>query len=425
MKFPVLIPNIFDHPFTYTSDINLKVGDYVEVPFGKKKVNGIVWNEFEQDQSKRFKLKKILRKLDVNPLKKTTIDFLNWFSKYNIVPKGMALKLHLLSNQAIENKTSDNFTEYNSIIKKSIYKLNDEQRKCFTNLSKKNNKFCVNVLQGTTGSGKTLVYFNLIKNKIKQNKQALILLPEIGLTGEFEKKFLDFFGFKPAIWHSSVTPKNKKIIWNGLSNGNIKAIIGARSSLFLPFKNLGIVIVDEEHDQSFKQDEGVAYNARDMAISRASYENIPVNLISAVPSIETYNNITKGKYFSHRITKRYKNARLPEYELIDLKSLLPTTCKIIISDKILLDVAKITKKFYPNSVTDDFDDNAEKIEGTQFKDKVKFGTNVLVGKNVKIGSNCLIGHNSIIETNVSIGDNCTIGSNVIIRNSLIKKIFIF
>ena len=85
------------------------------------------------------------------------------------------------------------------------------------------------MLQGTTGSGKTLVYFNLIKNKIKQNKQALILLPEIGLTGEFEKKFLDFFGFKPAIWHSSVTPKNKKIIWNGLSNGNIKDIIGARS----------------------------------------------------------------------------------------------------------------------------------------------------------------------------------------------------
>ena len=104
-----------------------------------------------------------------------------------------------------------------------------------------------------------------------------------------------------------------------------------------------------------------------------------------------------------------------------LKLFLPTTCKTIISDKILLDVAKITKKFYPNSVTDDFDDNAEKIESTQFKDKVKFGTNVLVGKNVKIGSNCLIGHNSIIETNVSIGDNCTIGSNVIIRNSLIKN----
>ena len=123
------------------------------------------------------------------------------------------------------------------------------------------------------------------------------------------------------------------------------------------------------------------------------------------------------KYFEHA---KFTNASFC-ITSESLKLFLPTTCKAIISDKILLDVAKITKKFYPNSVTDDFDDNAEKIEGTQFKDKVKFGTNVLVGKNVKIGSNCLIGHNSIIETNVSIGDNCTIGSNVIIRNSLIKN----
>ena len=226
----------------------------------------------------------------------------------------MTLKLHLLSNQAIENEINNNSIEYETIYKKSIYKLSKEQLKCFSNLSKKNKKFCVNVLQGTTGSGKTLVYFNLINDKIKENKQVLILLPEIGLTGEFEKKFIDFFGFKPAIWHSGVTPKNKKKIWNGLSNGKIKAIIGARSSLFLPFKKLGVIIVDEEHDQSFKQDEGVSYNARDMAISRASFEDIPINLISAVPSIETYNNIIKGKYFSHRIIKRYKNARLPLYE---------------------------------------------------------------------------------------------------------------
>ena len=104
----------------------------------------------------------------------------------------------------------------------------------------------------------------------------------------------------------------------------------------------------------------------------------------------------------------------------NLKSFLPSTCKPIISDKILLGVAKITEKFYPNSVTDNFDENVEYIDKTQLKDKVKFGKNVLIGKNVKIGSNCLIGHNSIIETNVSIGNNCKIGSNVIIRNSLIK-----
>ena len=108
-----------------------------------------------------------------------------------------------------------------------------------------------------------------------------------------EKKFTEFFGFYPAIWHSGISQKNRKIIWNGVVNNKIKIVIGARSSLFLPFSDLGLIIVDEEHDQSFKQDEGVIYNARDMAISRASFENIPINLVTAVPSVETYENIKK------------------------------------------------------------------------------------------------------------------------------------
>ena len=112
--------------------------------------------------------------------------------------------------------------------------------------------------------------------------------------------------FKPAVWHSGISKKKKELIWSGISNGEVKVIIGARSSLFLPFKNLGMIIVDEEHDQSFKQDEGVTYNARDMAISRASFENIPVNLVTAVPSIETFENIQKGKYSLSRLTERYK-----------------------------------------------------------------------------------------------------------------------
>ena len=125
-------------------------------------------------------------------------------------------------------------------------------------------------------------------------------MPEIGLTNDFQKKFIDFFGFKPAIWHSSVTKKNKKIIWNGIATGKIKVVIGARSSLFLPFFKLGLIIVDEEHDQSYKQDEGVIYNARDMAISRASFLNIPINLVTAVPSLETFQNIKKGKFLITR-----------------------------------------------------------------------------------------------------------------------------
>ena len=139
--------------------------------------------------------------------------------------------------------------------------------------------------------------------KISQGKQVLILLPEIGLTYEFERKFKEYFGFNAAVWHSSITKKNKKIIWSGLANGKIKVVIGARSALFLPFKNIGEIVVDEEHDQSFKQDEGVIYNARDMAITRAKFENIPIMLVSAVPSVETYNNVKNKKYSSSRLIK--------------------------------------------------------------------------------------------------------------------------
>jgi len=173
-------------------------------------------------------------------------------------------------------------------------------------------------LQGTTGSGKTIVYFKAIEKIIYQRKQSLILLPEIGLTGEFEKKFKKFFGFEAAVWHSKITPKRKKVIWSGLASGEIKVVIGARSALFLPFKNIGLIVVDEEHDQSFKQDEGVTYNARDMAIARANSENIPINLVTAVPSIETYANIKNKKYSYSRLINRYKNANLPKHHIIDL-----------------------------------------------------------------------------------------------------------
>ena len=296
MKFPILLPNIFDHPFTYESSIDLKLGDYVEVPFGKSKITGVVWDEFEKNSNKIFKIKKILRKLDVTPLKKNTIKFLNWFSEYNIIPKGMALKLILLSSHAIENKEISSYNNFKSEIKNTSIKLTKDQIKAFKEMISDNQNFRVHVLQGTTGSGKTLVYFEALKNLIKQGYQGLILLPEIGLTGQFEKKFNEYFGFNAAVWHSGVSKKKKELIWSGISNGEVKVIIGARSSLFLPFKNLGMIIVDEEHDQSFKQDEGVTYNARDMAISRASFENIPVNLVTAVPSIETFENIQKGKY---------------------------------------------------------------------------------------------------------------------------------
>ena len=207
MKVPILLPNIFNHPFTYESDLNLKVGDYVIVPFGKSKITGVVWDEFEKKNSKNFKVKNVLKKLNVNPLKKSTIKFLNWFSEYNLIPKGMALKLVLLSSNAVEKLKKDVFKNFEFNNKKNSIKLSEEQKVSLKKMNVSNQKFRVHVLQGTTGSGKTIVYFEALKDVISKGFQGLILLPEIGLTGQFEKKFLEFFGFNPAIWHSSITKK--------------------------------------------------------------------------------------------------------------------------------------------------------------------------------------------------------------------------
>ncbi len=320
MKFPILLPNIFNHPFTYESEINLKIGDFVEVPFGKSKIIGVVWDKFEENSKKSFRIKKIIRKLQIPSLKKKTLEFLNWFSEYNLVPKGMALKLVLLGGKPIEKFDNKFNKDLNNKFEKNLFKLSNEQKKSLDEINTSNQKFNVHVLQGTTGSGKTIVYFEALKKILQKGLQGLIMLPEIGLTNQFEKKFIEFFGFKPAIWHSGITKKNKEIIWSGILNGQINVVIGARSSLFLPFKKLGLIIVDEEHDQSYKQDEGVKYNARDMAISRASFENIPVNLITAVPSVETYENIKKNKYTTSKLNQRYKGASLPNYEIIDLNN---------------------------------------------------------------------------------------------------------
>ena len=320
MNFPILLPNIFNHPFTYKSDIKLSIGDFVEVPFGKTKIIGVVWDNFEKNQNKNFKIKKIIRKLEIPKLKKKTINFLNWFSDYNIVPKGMALKLTLLSGRPVKKLDNKFYKDFSFKLKKNPFELNVEQKESLKEMNNMNQKFNVHVLQGTTGSGKTIVYFETLKHILQKGYQGLIMLPEIGLTNQFEKKFFEFFGFKAAIWHSGISKKNKEIIWSGLTNGKISVVIGARSSLFLPFKNLGLIIVDEEHDQSYKQDEGIIFNARDMAISRASFENIPINLITSVPSIETYENIKKKKYTCSKLVRRYQNASLPKYEIINLNN---------------------------------------------------------------------------------------------------------
>ena len=321
MKIPVLFPKIFDYPFTYKSEISdhLKSGDFVKAPFGSTEITGVVWTH-EQKTEKKFKIKKISRKINAVNLNNSMIKFISWFSKYNLVPLGMSLKLCLLNKNVVEKSFNKEFNKFR--IKKEIYKfsLNTDQKKSLAFIRSIGNKYNVTVLEGVTGSGKTLVYFERVKDIINKGLQALILLPEIALTNQFSRRFKEFFGSEPAIWHSGTKKKNKTIIWKGIVEGKIKIVVGARSSLFLPFKNLGIIIVDEEHDVSYKQDEGVSYNARDMAITRASLENIPINLVTSIPSIETYNNIINKKYHIAKLKNRYKEASLPKIEIINLHS---------------------------------------------------------------------------------------------------------
>ena len=143
MKYPILVPNIFNHPFTYESNLILKVGDYVMVPFGKSKITGVVWDEFEKNNNKNFKTKKVIKKLDVTPLKKNTINFLNWFAEYNLIPKGMALKLVLLSGNAIEDKESELYKIFDNKIKKNLIKLSSDQNKSLKKMNASNKKFIV------------------------------------------------------------------------------------------------------------------------------------------------------------------------------------------------------------------------------------------------------------------------------------------
>ena len=337
MKAQVLLPKIFNFSFTYNANKEKLIpGDFVEVPFGKNKEIGVVWPG-ESFVSQDIKIKNINKKIRKISLNKNFINFIKWFAMYNVTPLGLVLKMVIGGNKNLFIKNDKNFDQISIKVKR--YNLNQEQNNALKFLNSRNNKFDVSVLQGTTGSGKTLVYFERIKKIISENKQALVLLPEIFLTNEFKSRFNNFFGFEPAIWHSKITPKNKRIIWKGVINNNIKLVVGARSSLLLPFKDLGVIIVDEEHDTSYKQDEGVIYHARDMAIARASFEKIPIHLVSSIPSLETFNNIQNKKFRHFKINKRYADYPLPKTKIINLN--LKKIKNSLVSDESI----KIVKKF--------------------------------------------------------------------------------
>ena len=179
--------------------------------------------------------------------------------------------------------------------------------------------FGVTLLDGVTGSGKTEAYFAAIAAALRAGRQALVLLPEIALGAQWLARFRERFGAPPAQWHSEIPMAERRDTWRSVAAGRVPVVVGARSALFLPFPDLGLIVVDEEHDPSYKQEDGVAYQARDMAVLRASLAQIPIVLVSATPSLETVVNVDRGRYRRVALPRRLAEAELPAVRLVDLR----------------------------------------------------------------------------------------------------------
>src|ERR1700728_615267 len=183
--------------------------------------------------------------------------------------------------------------------------------------------YSVTLLDGVTGSGKTEVYFEAVADMIRRGRQSLILMPEIALTAAFLDRFAARFGVRPAEWHSELTPRKRARTWASVAKSEVSVVVGARSALFLPYADLGLIIVDEEHDPAYKQEDGVHYHARDMAVVRGHIAKIPVVLASATPSLETEVNARRGRYRRISLPERFGGQRMPSVEAIDLRQAPP------------------------------------------------------------------------------------------------------
>ena len=216
--------------------------------------------------------------------------------------------------------------------------LNEEQVEAAASLSAAIGKgFDPVLLDGVTGSGKTEVYFEAVAECLRQGKQVLVLLPEIALTEPFLKRFTARFGCEPVAWHSDLRSSQRRRAWRAIVSGEAKVIVGARSSLFLPYANLGLIVVDEAHEPTFKQEEGVQYHARDVAVMRGKFEDIPVILSSATPAIETRHMVEIGRYREVTLSHRFAGARMPEISATTVRT--PATCSTRVMARLYLPVS--------------------------------------------------------------------------------------
>ena len=312
--YKVLLPVPLDKAFSYKSEELLEIGQVVRVSFRNKQILGVVWQREDDDVDLQYTVKDIIESYSDYKFSEPLMKFLEKVAQYNVALLGWVLKMALntpdvflkpIASSDKADKTEINLAALSKLQENAVVEINNHEG--------------VTVLDGVTGSGKTEVYLHNIAKVLKEGGQVLVLLPEIALTSQLMTRFNERFPNMPIQWHSQLTPKKRKQNWIDIASGSKQFVVGARSALFLPFNNLKLIVVDEEHDQSFKQEEQVIYNARDMAILRGNIEKVPVVLASATPSIETLYNIELGRYKRVKLESRFKNAALPNIKVVDMR----------------------------------------------------------------------------------------------------------
>jgi primosomal protein N' (replication factor Y) len=378
---PLPVPKPYS--YLVPEGVHVEPGSIVQVPLGPRQVFGVVWNDVDDDKVDPSKLKAITTVFDCQPLKGDMRDFLEWIAGYTLSPPGLVARMALrappafdpepmigglrltderpermtparsrviataedtpawtrsglahaagVSSSVIDGLATQGVFEHVFLSPPPVTPppdpdyahsaLEADQQEAADALivAARAGSFGVTLIDGVTGSGKTEVYFEAIAETLRQGKQVLILLPEIALTPAFLERFQDRFGAKPAEWHSDLAPKTRERVWRQVTEGRVHVVAGARSALFLPFENLGLIIVDEEHDPAYKQEDRVFYNARDMAVVRGRIGDFPVVLVSATPSVESRVNADQGRYAKVHLPSRFGGAALPDLHLIDMR----------------------------------------------------------------------------------------------------------
>jgi len=383
---PMPLPEAFD--YAEPAGMALSVGDHVVVPLGPRQIPGVVTALRDAAGGNR-PLKPVLARLEQAPLPPGTLKFIAWAARYAVdspgwplamtlrgarAPKARAARLieatgatparptpartrvlhvaadgplasadlarqaevsggvvrGLLNEGVLAERRVEPPTAFDAPdLSRPAATLNPSQQAALAALSDDRAGFQTFLLDGVTGSGKTEVYLEAIAELLaaEPNAQILVLLPEIALTQAVIGRFEERFGVEPAEWHSAVPPTRRRRVWDAVATGQCNIVIGARSALFLPFANLRLVVVDEEHDSSFKQEEGFIYHARDLAVARARLEGARAILASATPSLETLANAEAGRYRWLRLAERHGGAALPDISLIDMRRHPPETGK--------------------------------------------------------------------------------------------------